>query len=95
VKGKTMNYPNCYLHVEECCSGETFIMPMRGNSKLDLKHQVKRWVKQQYAGELALDGELMPRLSGDYYARIITDNRPPDSVVCWTSGGFYLKSTDQ
>ncbi|HXJ59198.1 MAG TPA: hypothetical protein VNU68_21265 [Verrucomicrobiae bacterium] len=30
-------YPDCYLHVEECRSGETWIVPLRGNSKLDLK----------------------------------------------------------
>ena len=27
----------------------------------------------------------------DYYATIITDGRPPDSVIVWNSGGFYLK----
>ena len=90
-----MKYPDCYLYVEECRSGETFIMPLRGNSKLNLKQQVKKWIAKEYCGELKLDGELVPRLAGDYYARIITDGRPPESIVCWTSGGFYLKSTNQ
>lgn len=85
-------YPDCYLHVEECRSGETFIQSIRGNEKLDLKKLVKKWIKKQFCGELALDGELTPKLQGDYYAKIMTDGRPPDSVVCWTSGGFYLKS---
>lgn len=85
-------YPDTYLHVTECRSGETFIVPVHGNSSLDLKRQVKQWIKIQYARELKLDGELMPRHAGDYYAKIMTDGRPPDSVVCWTSGGFYLKS---
>ena len=84
-------FPDCYLHVEECRSGETSIVPLRGNTKLDLKRLVQKWIKNQFAGELALDGELMPKLSGEYYAKIMTDGRPPDSVICWTSGGFYLK----
>jgi hypothetical protein len=84
-------YPDCYLHVREERSGEEFIKPLRGNSSLDLKYQVKKWIKENFGGELMLDGKLMPRLSGDYYARIMTDGRPPDSVVCWTSGGFFIK----
>lgn len=86
-------YPDCYLHVEECRSGETFIQPIRSNEKLDLKKLVKKWIKKQFGGELFLDGDLMPKLQGDYYARIMTDGRPPESIVCWTSGGFYLKSS--
>lgn len=93
MKTTDQTYPDCYLHVEECRSGQTWIMPIRGNSLLDLEHQIKRWIKQEFGSELALDGETMPRLSGDYYARIMTDSRPPESAVCWTSGGFYLKST--
>lgn len=89
-----IKYPDCYLWVEECRSGETFIQPIRGNEKLDLKKLVKKWIKKQFCGELFLDGNLMPRLSGDYYAKIMTDGRPPDSVVCWTSGGFYLKGNN-
>ncbi len=84
-------YPDCYLHVEECRSGTTWMVPMRGNSKLDLKYQVKKWIANWFDGEFRLDGDLMPKLSGDYYARIMTDGRPPDSVVCWQGGGFYLK----
>ena len=86
-----MKYPDCYLHVEECRSGETFIQPIRGNGLLDITHQVKKWIKNQFGGELKLNGDLMPRLQGDYYAKIMTDGRPPESVVCWTSGGFFLK----
>jgi len=90
---KQKNYPDCYLWVEESRSGETWIMPLRGNSILDLKKQIKNWIKKEFCGELSLDGDLMPRLAGDYYAKIITDGRSPDSGVCWESGGFYLKST--
>lgn len=85
-------FPDCYLHVEECRSGETWIEPIGGAQKLDLKLRVKNWIKKQFGGGLVLDGHLMPKLQGDYYAKIMTDGRPPDSIVCWTSGGFYLKS---
>ena len=84
-------FPEQYLHVTECRSGEAWIVPLRGNATLDLKRQVKRWIASEFGGELRIDGELMPRIDGDYYAQIITDGRAPDSGVVWSSGGFYLK----
>lgn len=88
---ETTKYPDCYLHVTECRSGQTWIVPLRGNSKLDLKYQIKKWIKSEFASELRLDPPLLRRLDGDYYAKIITDGRPPDTAVVWDSGGFYLK----
>jgi hypothetical protein len=86
-------YPDCYLHVTECRSGESWIQPIRGNEKLDIKKLIKKWIKREYAGELVLDGDMQPSFAGNYCAKIMTDGRPPDSVVCWTSGGFYLKNS--
>ena len=83
-------YPDCYLHVLECRSGTTWVVPIRGNGLLDLRHQLKRWVKREFCGELKLDGALMPKLEGEYYGKIMTDGRPPDSVICWDGAGFYL-----
>lgn len=83
-------YPDCYLAVEECRSGTYWIAPLRGNALLDLKHQVKRWIKSEFGGAFRLNGNLMPRLQGDYFAQIVTDGRPIDSTVVWQSGGFYL-----
>ena len=88
-----MTYPDCYLHVVECRSGDTYIVPIKGKMVLDLETRLKAWIKSEFCGELALDGDIMPRLEGEYYAQIITDGRSPDSGVCWESGGFYLKST--
>lgn len=88
-----MKYPETYLHVRECRSDQEWICPIRGNAKLDLKRRVAQWISQEFAGELTLDGEIMPKLDGEFYARIMTDGRPPSSVVCWTGGGFYLKAT--
>ncbi len=87
-----VTYPDCYLHVTECASGQTWIVPIRGNGSIDCRTQVAKWVKREWSGELAIDGQLMPRLDGDYYAKIITDGRPPESAVVWDSGGFYLKT---
>lgn len=87
-----MNYPETYLHVYDCKSGEEWIVPLRPNSLLDLKTQLRKWVKEEFAGELFIDGALMPKLDGDYYGKIMTDGRPPDSCVCWEGAGFYLTS---
>jgi len=68
-------------------------MPLRGNSVLDLTKQVRKWVREEFSGELRLNGDIMPKLDGDYYGKIMTDGRPPDSVVCWEGGGFFLETT--
>lgn len=85
------DWPETYLHVEECRSGECWIMPISGRMTLDLERLVKRWVKEEYGGELRLDPPIIPKLDGDYYGKIMTDGRSPDSVICWDGGGFYLK----
>ena len=87
-------YPDCYLHVRESRSGEEWIVPIGPRTHLNLKELVRRWCKRTFDCQLQLDGEIMPKLEGDYYARIMTDGRPPDSVVCWTGGGFYLKGVE-
>jgi len=86
-------YPDQYLHVEDCKSGQTWIRPLTKRTILDIKRLVKRWIKEEFCGELFLDGDLTPRLQGDYYAQIILDGRPPDTHVVWASGGFYLKDS--
>lgn len=85
-----IKYPDSYLHVRDCKTGEEWIRPIRGNSLLDLKTQLRKWAKETFCGELFIDGELMPRLEGDYYGKIMLDGRPPDSIICWESAGFYL-----
>ena len=87
-------YPNCYLHVEECRSGEAFIVPLAKDDCLNLNVQVRKWVEKEFGGELRVSGKLMPKLDGDYYAKIMTDGRSPDSVVCWDGGGFYLELSE-
>lgn len=89
---KTETYPETYLHVQHCRSGQEWIVPIRPRQTLDLERRVKEWIRSEFCGEFRLDGDLMPRLDGDYYARIMTDGRPPESCICWQGGGFYLKS---
>lgn len=92
IKPECPIYPDCYLHVRCCRSGEEWILQIGDDDSLDLEFQIKRWVANEFCGELQLDLPIMAKLDGDYYAKIMTDGRPPDSVVCWTGGGFYLKS---
>ena len=87
--------PDTYLHVREERSGQEWIVPLADDDPLDLETQIDRWIASEYGGELARSGELMPQLSGDYYARIMTDGNPPTSVVCWESGGFFLASVEE
>lgn len=89
---EVIQYPDCYMHVRDCKSGENWIVPIRARQTLDLKRRLKEWIKSEFCDELKLDGDITPRLDGDFYARIMTDGREPDSVICWTGGGFYLKS---
>lgn len=80
-----------YLLIEECQTGELSAIELGPDDPLDLETLVDRWVAERFGGELMRDGELMPKLQGDFYATIHTDWRPLDSVVVWESGGFYLR----
>lgn len=84
-----------YLHVQEIRSGEEWILPIRARQTLDLKKRIKDWISETFgkSSGVVLDGEPMPHLDGDYYAQIKTDGELPGSAKCWTSGGFFLKST--
>lgn len=87
-------YPDCYLHIKECRSGETWIIPISGRKTLSLKTRVKEWIKSHFGEGWSLDGKFMPKIDGDYYAAIYTDNRPPESNIVWASGGFYVKCAE-
>lgn len=88
-------YPQQYLHIRRKEDGQEWIRPFRSDAALDLEKMVKKWIKKEFQGELRLNGEIS-RPGYDlfeYYAQIMTDGRPPDSVVCWTSGGFNVTTT--
>ena len=82
-------FPEQYLHVRDCRTGEEWILPIRASTKLDLKNLIKKWIKEEWGGEIRLAGEPMLRMEGDYYATIKLNGEPPDSISSFTSGGFY------
>ena len=82
-----------YLFVEDCRTGQEWFVEIDEDVPLDLDEQVSLWVEEEFEGELKIDGELTPGLEGDYYAQIKTDWSPKSSVVCWESGGFYLRES--
>ena len=45
-------YPDQYLHVEECRSGQTWIVPIADNEPLDIEALIAKWVNQEYVSEL-------------------------------------------
>ena len=81
----------CYLYVYHCASGEEFFREIKDDDVLDLETQLIQWVDDHFCGELELDLPIMHGIEGDYFASIKTDFNPPDSVISWESGGFYLK----
>jgi len=81
----------CYLHVYDCKSGEDYFKEIKDDDVLDLETQLIQWVADYFCGELELDLPIMHGIEGDYFASIKTDFNPPDSVISWESGGFYLK----
>jgi len=88
------SWPETYLHVEHCRSGEEWIKPITPRQRLDLIARLKEWIREEYGGAFRLDEKPTPRLPGDYYAQILTHGRDPYGAVCWTSGGFSLKEAN-
>jgi hypothetical protein len=91
TKTETVAYPPQYLHVTECQSGQTWIAPIGPRKQLDIDRLLSEWVKSEFCGELRVDGTDRAGL-GEYDAQILTDGRPPDSVVVWDSCCFWLRS---
>lgn len=86
----TIKYPETYLHVYHCQSGDEYIVAIKGNEKLDLEHHVRKWIDNRFDGECYLDGKMTPLRDGEYYAKILTDGREPTSPICWSAAGFYV-----
>ena len=80
-----------YLHVYDCRTGEDYFTEIEDDESLDIEEQVLNWVEARFSGELLMDSSIMHGLEGDFYATIKTDFTSPDSVICWSGGGFYLK----
>lgn len=92
-----MKYPDQYLLVTENQSGEQWIYPIRANAKLCLETLVKRWAKQHFGLDTPINTPIRVEVANhsfgglSHHAAIITDGRPPDSVVVWTSKDVHIE----
>ena len=84
-------WPECYMHVLHCASGEEYIVPITERQVLDLTVRIKAWLRSEFDGYVKLDGAPIPKIEGEYYAAIYTDHRPHYGSVCWCGAGFYTK----
>lgn len=85
-----VEWPDQYLHILECKSGDVWYRPLRKNASLDLTTQIRKWVREEFCGELFLEPPIQPKLNGDYYGQILLEGRPPDRAACWDGAGFWL-----
>lgn len=83
-------YPEQYLHIRDNRSGEEYLVPFEADEPMALEAMTDRWIAEHSGGELVRDGAMTRSIDGDYYARIMTDGRSPESVCCWDGAGFYL-----
>lgn len=74
-----------YLLVTD--GGETRAYPIADDEPLDLEAQLTALYPD-------CELELTRAMGGPSYAAIITDGRPPNSVVVWQSGDFYVEPND-
>jgi hypothetical protein len=87
-----MNYPEQYLHVYHNQSGEEFVVPIADDTLLDIEKLCSDWAESHFCGEANPEFAYGPESAClEYYARIITDGRSPDSCICWTSVGFSME----
>jgi len=80
-----------YLYVYHCASGDHYFREIKDDDLLDLETQVIHWAKEQFGDDVQVDLPILYGMEGEYFASIKTDFNPPDSVISWESGGFYLK----
>jgi hypothetical protein len=88
--------PEQYLLVTENGSGDRWVMPLSSRAALDVQRQSIRFVKKNWSGDLMIERPFATgpdKSHAHYYAVIITDGHPIDSVVVWESVGFYVTTT--
>lgn len=86
-----ITYPDQYLRVYSRRDGETFIMPIAEDEPLDIDTLIQDWVKYRY-GDDDHNVHISRPVRGlcEHDAAIITDGRPPDSCIVWSSAEFDL-----
>lgn len=77
--------------ITERQTGEQWMIPFSDRVQIDCKRAARKWVKEHFAGEVAIDPPIdESRLChlADYCIEATLDGR------LWTSAGFYLKTTN-
>lgn len=84
-------YPDQYLRIYSRRDGETFIMPIADDEPFDIDTLIHKWVKDRY-GDDDHNVHISRPVRGlcEHDAAIITDGRPPDSCIVWSSAEFDL-----
>lgn len=86
-------YPNQYLLIKESATETETIYPFRANCILDIQRLVKKWVKEQFCGEMKAVGFGKAGWGGQFIAEIKLNGEPPSSITVWESCSFRLEST--
>ena len=83
-------YPDQYLRVCNNRTGETFIMEIADDEPLDIEALILKWFKREFGQDHEHVFEFHKSNFGasQYDAAIITDGRPPDTCIVWTSAEF-------
>jgi hypothetical protein len=73
--------------------GEESVMEIKDDELLDLEALIRKWIEREVGNSFCL---LEPfnssnKIYGDYYAVIITDWRPKDSLVVWEGSYFFME----
>ena len=71
------------------------VMEIQEDELLDLEALICKWIERELGDSfcLAQPFDSNNRIFGDYYAVIITDWRPKDSLVVWEGAYFFLKAS--
>lgn len=81
-----------YLLVTNDKEGTDSVMAISDDELLDLEALIIKWIQREYGESCSLcqPFDSSNKIFGDYYAAIITDWRPKDTVVIWEGAYFFV-----
>ena len=73
--------------------GEESVMEIKDDEPLDLEALIRKWIEKEVGDSFCLSEPFNSsnKIYGDYYAVIITDWRPKDSLVVWEGSYFFME----
>lgn len=82
---------NQYLLVTDN-DGNEWIQEIKDDELLDLETLISKWIQIHYGEDCSLcrPFDSTNKIFGDFYAVIITDGRPPDTLVIWEGAYFFV-----